>query len=383
MKKYLFIANSSKPTKKLYESKEKIYLNSFCIASIKAALSKGYQVYMGVNRKYAEELECDYPVKFYNSNTYRSLFNFIDNIKAYKSLSRFLDKEKIDVIHCNTPIGGLIGRLVGHRKRVSHIIYTVHGFHFFKGNSRIKNFIFKNVERYLSRKTDTLITINHEDYEVANTFKLKKNGKAYKIKGVGIDIKSFQTNRDSTYIRDILNLDKETVITITTGDLIKRKNLSSLIDIFKQLKDKKIHLVICGEGPELIKLRKKIKKFGLLDNIHLMGFRSDIKDLLASSDIFLFPSTQEGLPRSLMEAMATGLPSIVSSIRGNVDLISNGENGILCANNDLQCYVDNIEELSKSKNIRTRLGNNAKVFISKYDYEDVTKQITKIFEDNI
>src|SRR5690554_1070998 len=222
--KYLFISNSSKPSKEEYESKEKIKLNNFSIPNVEAALAMGYEVYMGINRKYAEELECEgYPVKFYDANIFRSIFNIKDNYKAYRNLKLFLKKHKIGVIHCNTPIGGFLGRICGKKAKVPKIIYTVHGFHFFKGNNTIKNFIFKGVEKRLAKITDNIITINEEDFLAANKFKLRNNGRVYKVNGVGINFSHSENYKDN-YIHEILEINRDNIVCVSAGDLIKRKN---------------------------------------------------------------------------------------------------------------------------------------------------------------
>ena len=190
-KGYLFISNSTKPSGEKAESLEPITIGTFALAAVDAAAKLGFKIYCGVNRSHPEQLTCtNYDVTFYNEHTYRNVFAWKDNWQAYKNLCAFLELHPdIEVIHCNTPIGGVIGRLCG-RKYHKKVIYTAHGFHFYKG-APLKNWLlFYPVEKWLARMTDVLITINQEDYELAcNRLKLRKGGKVFYIPGVGFNTK--------------------------------------------------------------------------------------------------------------------------------------------------------------------------------------------------
>ena len=165
MKKILFISNIAKN------------VGSFSIASIAAAKECGMEFYMAANWEQAgeEQISSDekkYNVKIYSIPLVRSPYS-PKNFKAYKRLVQIIESENIDYIHCNTPVGGLLGRLAGRKCKVKKIIYQAHGFHFYKG-APVKNWLlYYTVERWLARYTDAIITINHEDCERAKKFRLK------------------------------------------------------------------------------------------------------------------------------------------------------------------------------------------------------------------
>ena len=127
------------------------------------------------------------------------------------------------------------------------------------------------------------------------------------------------------------------------GELSKRKNYTTTIKAIAKLNNKNIHYLICGEGPELLRLQKLAKKLKIESQIHFLGFREDIKELLQISNIYISASKQEGLPRATMEAMAMGLPCIVSNIRGHIDLIEDNKGGYLC--NNIQDFSSSILKL--------------------------------------
>lgn len=382
MKGYIFISNSSRPTEEERKSREKVRITNFSKPCLEKALELGYKVFYGVNRDNPEELESELPIYFYDSHTYRSILDLKNNYIAYKNTIKLIKKENIDVIHCNTPVGGIIGRICGKKGNVNKVIYTVHGFHFYKGAPLINRTIFKMSEWIMAHWTDVIVTINQEDYEAAKKFRLKKNGKVYKINGVGIDTQEYGiSSQERKKIRNKLGFKEEDFICISVGDLVKNKNLTTLIRAISLLKGENIHYVVCGKGPEEKNLRQLAKNLGVEGKVHFMGFRKDIKNLLGISDCFLMSSKREGLPRSVMEAMATGIPCIVSDIRGNIDLIENNENGFLCEPNDYVNFARAIVKIQNDKNIVKKFRINNLKKIKKYDSKIVRKQIGNIYEE--
>lgn len=381
MKGYVFIGNSTKPTLKKLNSREIIKLDNVAIPCIDAALNLGYQVNVGVNRNNPFELSCEgYNIALYDSHTYRSIFAFKDNYIAYRNLTDIIKKHSINVIHCNTPVGGMIGRLAGKRYHVDKVIYTAHGFHFFKGAPLINRTLFKWAEQIMAHWTDVIITMNQEDYESAKKFRLRKGGKVYKVHGVGITLSEYNNIVvDRHQKRTELGLKDSDLVCISAGDIVARKNYAVAIDAIAKVNNPNLHYLICGVGPEKDKLEAQAKALGIEKQIHFLGFRKDVKELLKISDIFLFTSLQEGLPRSLMEAMAVGLPAVVSKIRGNVDLIEDGKGGFLCDPHDATAFARAIGMCSKEKCAEFSKRNLAE--IKKYDIRVVREEIMKIYEE--
>ncbi len=284
-----------------------------------------------------------YHVRIHQCHIFRKPYD-VRNLRGYREVCEIIKEEKIDMIHCNTPVGGVIGRMAGKKCGVKKVIYQAHGFHFYKGAPIWNWLLYYPVEKWLACFTDVLITINKEDYRLANKkMHLRNNGKIIYIPGVGIDLSQYRPG----------NTEKETddFILISIGDLIERKNYPAAIHAVIKAGEKskrRIRYLICGEGPERNKLENQIKNLKADEQIHLLGYRSDIKELLCFADAFLLTSFQEGLARSAMEAMAAGLPLICSDIRGNKDLVENGVNGYLCKTGEVQDYCEAILKLADS-----------------------------------
>lgn len=382
MKGYLFIENSSKPTEEEANSKKDVKLDNVSYPCLVNALKMGYDVYYGVNRNNPESLNCNLPIHLYDSHTYRSITAIKDNIIAYHNAKDIVSKGNIEVIHCNTPIGGLIGRLVGKNYHIDKVIYTAHGFHFFKGAPLFNRTILKMAERIMAHWTDAIITMNEEDYQSALKFKLRKGGKVYKVHGVGITLDDFSDIQvDYKTKRAELGLKDTDIVCISAGDLVARKNYGIAIEALAKIKNNNVHYLICGVGPEKDNLEKLAVENEIAERIHFLGFRSDVKELMKISDIFLFTTLQEGMPRSMMEAMASGLPCIASKIRGNVDLLDEGQGGYLREPSDLEGISECISSLLDNPSLREKMGKYNLEIIKSYDVKVVIREIEKIYKE--
>ena len=276
----------------------------------------------------------------------------------------------------------MIGRICGRKYKVKKIIYTAHGFHFYKGAPLINRTIFKWAEQLMARWTDVIITMNEEDYEAAREFKLKKGGKVYKVHGVGITLSEFQDLEDKREVkRKELGLSSKEIMLISAGDLVKRKNYDVAIKAIAKSNNPNLKYFICGRGPQLEQLKNLAISLGIENQVFFLGYRTDVKELMVASDIFLFTTLQEGLPRSMMEAMACGLPCVASNIRGNVDLITDGVEGYLCNPIDENEFWEAISKILDDNILREKMRNESKVRIKEFGIDVVKEEIMSIYKD--
>ena len=386
-KSYLFISNSVKPTIQEYESIEPIIIGNFESSSLYAARELGYKLFMGVSKAFPDEIRCathGYNITYYNEHIFRNIFAFKDNWIAYKNTCTLLDKHpEIRVIHCNTPIGGVIGRLAG-CKFNKKVIYMVHGFHFYKGAPLINWLLFYPIEKFLLRYTDVLITINSEDYSRAKNYKLRNNGNIYYVPGVGIDLSKLKnTPSVREQKRQELQLPSDAVVVIAVGRLDKNKNNALTIDAFSKMNNKNAYLIICGEGNQRQSLEEQISGLGLSGRVHLLGNRNDVLDLYRASDVFVLSSFREGLSRSIMEAMGVGLPCIVTRIRGNIDLIEEGQGGYCVAPTDSTTFAKYLDILSENVEMRNRFSQYNLNKIQIFSDVEVKKKMFEIFKQEL
>ena len=366
---------------------DKRMTGSFNGTAIAAAHNLGKEFINVANRSEATESDTKldeekWGVKLLHIDLERSPYKFCRNYRAYRQLIKIIKDYEIEYIHCNTPVGGLLGRLAGKRCKVKKVIYQVHGFHFYKGAS-IKNWlIYYPVEKWLAHYTDALITINREDFVLAKSkMRLRKNGKVYYVPGVGIDTMPYDLSENSRHEKRCeLKLGENDIALISMGDLIERKNYDTAIRAIAEANEPKLNYFICGKGPEEANLKLLVKSLGISEQIHFLGFRSDIKELLDAVDIFLFTTKQERLPRSMMEAMASGLPCVVSKIRENIDLLKNVNGGFLCEATDVSAYAEKLKLLANDTALRKKMGTNNLITIQKFNTEIASEELRKAYE---
>lgn len=283
----------------------------------------------------------------------KSPYRVWKNVQALKKIIEIIREENIDFVHCHNPMGGVLGRLaVLLAKRKVHVIYTAHGFHFYKG-APLKNWIlYYPVERFLARYTDTLITINQEDKLNAEKFHLKKGGKLFAIPGVGVDLEKYcirQEQREAA--REVLEVKKGELCLMTAALLDKDKNHRIILKLLAQWKKDKdfpnMKYVICGDGPYRTRLEKEVKRKGLEHMVSFVGFRQDLPFLLQGVDLFLFPSKREGLGMAALEAMACAVPVAAAENRGTKEYIRHGKNGFLCDGRKTEGFKEAIQNVWK------------------------------------
>lgn len=327
-------------------------------------------------QKLKEYLENEH-IQIHQIDFERSMFKIGSHIRSYKQIKKLMNEREYDLIHTHTPISSLITRIAFKNSRIFNkcrMIYTAHGFHFFKGNNPLKNFLFRNIERHGAKYTDTLITINKEDYAAAKKFKLRKNGTVEYVPGVGIDIdkiNSIQGNKEE--LCKELNIPVDSILLLSVGELNDNKNHKVVIECLPKL-PKNVHYLICGVGPLKEQHEELAKKLDVSDRLHLLGYRNDVIRIMKSCDVFIFPSKREGLSVALMEAMACGLPCIASEIRGNIDLIQNKPKNYLFKQKNSEDIISLIFMIIKSNFYKDYVVN-----MNQYSKISLKKLMKKIY----
>lgn len=362
-------------------------IGQFNMSNIQILQEMGYEVHVACDirdrsvwneekiRNFKENL-MNKNIQLYQIDFSRNALKIWNHIRAYKQLLNLVEKEQYNLIHCHTPIAGALSRLVCHNTSIK-CIYTAHGFHFFKG-APLKNWLlFYPMEKWCSKYTDALVTINTEDYKLAKSkFKAKQ---VYYIPGVGVDTKEFMLDKyDKISLREEFNVPPNAKVLLSIGELNKNKNHQLVIKALSEIGNKNIYYIIAGSGGEEHYLNRLINKLHLQNQIKLLGYYKQVKKLYAIADAFIFPSYREGLSVALMEAISTGLPIACSKIRGNVDLVDDDVGCLFEPNNIEECknaiikleYV-NIEQI-KEHNYKK---------IKSFDIGVINKMMKKVYLD--
>ena len=305
----------------------------------------------------------------------RSIKKIGNILQSYKMVKSLVEREHYQIVHCHSPIGGVICRLACRkaRKTGTKVVYTAHGFHFFKGASKAAWLVYYPVEKWCSKYTDVLITINQEDFE--NARKMNARRVEY-VPGIGVHTEEIANIViDRTSMRSSFGFDDKDFVFMSAGQISVRKNHEVVIRALAQIKNEKVKYLIVGFGEEQERLTKLVDELGLKNRVIFAGYRKDVKEILHAVDGFAFPSLQEGLPVALMEAMAVGLPVVCSRIRGNIDLIKDGEGGYLYACYDIDGFAEGMMKIFNDH----KIGLKNMETIKEFDFCKVLEKMSCIY----
>ena len=362
----------------------KTHMMQFHLPYLKMFQDMGWETAVASRNDYEDPADCVIP---YCDTYYDIPFERMPwkpkNLTAYRMLKKIIDEGDFDLIHCHTPVGAMIARLaaLSARKKGTRVIYTAHGFHFFKGAPLLNWLVFFPAELLLEPVTDVLITINREDYDRA-----KRTMKAKRIEyvpGIGIDTGRFHA--DPVVYREKrreLGFREEDFLLLTVAEMTKNKNHITHLQALALLKDREefenMHYLIVGRGEEWPGLEQSAKDLGIADHVHFLGYRTDAPDMYRCSDLFLFITLREGLSVALIEAMGSGMPIICTEIRGNTDLVEDGVSGMFAQNNP-EAVAEAILQLYRAPQKRAAYGAAAAEKVKLFDNTNVHSQVKDIY----
>lgn len=345
---------------------------------------KGYEVHVAARNNLAEKngMALDFADKVFDVPFSRSPLSRT-NIRTYKELKKIIDSTNYEIIHCNTPVGGVLTRLAARaaRKKGTKVIYTAHGFHFYKG-APLKNWLlYYPVEKALAKYTDILITICDEDYRLAKDKRFRTN--ICRIHSVGCDLKRFRVCpvEESCNLRKSKGFHENDIIALCVGELNDNKNQMVLLKALpKIVKDiPQFRLLLAGNGPNYEALLHTIRNSNMEDHAQLLGYRNDLPEYLCLCDMVVSASIREGLGMNILEAMACGKPVVASRNRGHKELVDDGVSGFLVSANNPDEFATAIIELAINADLRYQMGKLGQKKASKYSQQVVKSELSDIY----
>lgn len=321
----------------------------------------GCEVHVAARNNLAEKngLKLDFVEQVFDVPFQRSPFS-PKNLEAHKQLRKIIDKGGYDVVHCNTPVGGVVGRLAARksRKRGTKAFYTAHGFHFYKGAPRKNWLIWYPVEKFMCRYTDRLITITQEDYDLASA---KFSTQVERIHGVGANAAKYRrlSETECLALRQELGYAEDDKLLLCTGELLPNKNQITAIRAMKTLIEQqaKAKLLLAGNGPTLAELQAEITALGLHNCVEFLGYRTDLERYANIADVIVSCSYREGLPMNIVEGMLLGKPVVASYNRGHRELIVPQKTGYMVPPADSDAFAEKIAVLLNDSELAGRMGH--------------------------
>lgn len=333
------------------------FLWKFEMENVKILQQMGYVVHYAANMNEPHYLPGPEKiqalgVQAHHIDIARSPFMVQYNYAALHQLAAIIKSYQIRILHCHTPVGGLLGRLAGRLCKGLVVIYTAHGFHFYRGAPLLNRVAYYSVEKALAKSTDFLIVINREDYEIAKKFRLKKNGRVEQIPGVGLDLEKFHPLPEERrrILRRQLGIGTEDCFFVSVGELNENKNHRVVLEALDKLRHLRgslagIRYGICGDGFFRDRLQRWIAELNLSGVVTLYGYRTDIPQMLGCADAAVFPSIREGLGMAGLEALAMGIPVIAADNRGTREYMRHGKNGFVCSPHNGEEFARSMERI--------------------------------------
>lgn len=343
----------------------------------------GCQVHVAAKDNLAEKngLTLDFADKVYNIPFSRSPKS-PDNLTAYKQLKKIIDEENYDIIHCNTPMGGIVTRLAARkaRKNGTKVYYTAHGFHFYKGASKKNWLVFYPIEKHFAKYTDKLITINREDFKLAQE-KFKTDVRY--IHGVGVDEKRYYPvgEEEKQKIRSELGFTPTQKILLCVGELLPNKSQKTAVRAIKMLKNDfpDCVLLLAGNGPERENLENEIKECGVEENVKMLGYCTCLEKYQRIADLSVSCSRREGLPLNIVEAMLTENPVVASFNRGHCELIEDGKSGYIVPFDDASAMYKSALDILSNADKSRNMGKYGREIALNYGFESVKDELESIY----
>ena len=258
----------------------KTHINTFHLPFLKMFKEYGWEVHVAAKNDFVDEPcvipNCD---RHFDIDFARSPFSK-SNIKAYKQLKQIIETNHYDIIHCHTPVAGVLTRLAARTAKGTTVIYTAHGFHFYQGAPLINWLVYYPVERVCGKFTDKLITVNQEDYHRANSWRLRNNGKIYYVHGIGVDLEEIQNiSINKVQKKKEIGISNDVKVLLSVGELNKNKNHEIIIRVLSKLTNKNFIYLICGNGELKEYLKNLAKELGVSDKVKFLGYRKDVLEI--------------------------------------------------------------------------------------------------------
>ncbi|MDB9253342.1 glycosyltransferase family 4 protein [Halorubrum ezzemoulense] len=340
---------------------------------------KDYDVHLGFGNEYdqgrVDSIEED-GIKVYHFDQIRH-YSLGRTIPAVLQVKRYLEENQIDLIHTHSTEAGIIGRWAGMLARTPVIIHEIHGDPITQDRSFLLN-AFVWLMEWLSAPIASKIVVGAD--QVRETFLNRRIGTEtqYEVIYDGIDIKHFE-NASPTQLSES-DADLQLLF---VGRLENGKGLFDLIEAFNRLEGHNVDLIIAGDGKIKSELKRSVQKKGLEQSVHLLGYREDVPELLAASDVLVLPSYREGTPRVISEALASRTPIISTRIAGIPEQVPHGECGLLIEPGDVDALVDALDRLLSSEGLRQRMSESCRSQVERFSIEREQREIVKLYNKHL
>ncbi len=312
-------------------------------------------------------------------------YNVFSHFASLKALRRLMLKEQFEVVHTHTPIASLIGRFAAKLSRVPLVLYTAHGFYFHDRMAPSARRFFVGLEKAGGMFTDYIFTVSGEDCASAVSLNIIDEDKVEHT-GIGVDLDRFDPKRFAGMrdgIRGRLGIAPDRPVVCIVGRLVREKGYIELVQAVEKIARVIRNVLVLVVGGALdsdyddasAEIMQAVAEKDLDNQFMFLSFRSDVEELLYASDVFTLPSYREGLPVSVMEAMAMELPVVATNIRGSRETVRDGVSGFLVEVGDIDALADALISLLADEDKRREMGMRGREIVSeRFDEKVVVRK---------
>ncbi len=298
-------------------------------------------------------------------------YNPVTAVPAVRSIAMYIRRQGFNLVHTHSTEAGIVGRLAAHRVGVP-VVHTVHGVPFADDRHDLLTRFVLACERRVAPMTDRIVTNADaiaEDYLQRGIGQPDQYTTVYS----GIDVEQFAVAEPAT------DLPGEGLRITMISRLVEGKGLGVLLDCVDALDREDITVCVVGDGPEREPFEADVRRRGLGDIVYTLGYREDIDQILAVTDVFVLPSFREGTPRVITEAMASGLPVVATNIAGIPEQVTDGENGYLVPTGDPDAIADRLGRLLDDAALREEFGLASRECAKRFSVETMVEDLDAIY----
>jgi len=304
------------------------------------------------------------------------------DILATLELWKIFQSERPLVVHTHSSKAGILGRIAAALAGVPVVVHTYHGFGFHDRQNPLVKFVYVSLERLCARLTTRLVYVSIANAQYAERQKLGPAQGATIIRS-GVRLSDFPAKVDAAKLKMSAGIGMHKPVVVSIGNLKPQKNAGDFVAAAAKVSQKfpDARFVFIGDGPQRRALEARAFSLGLEGKIMFLGWRKDAAQWLAASDVFAMTSLWEGLPRALVEALRTGLPSVCYATDGVVDVLRDGENGFVVPAGDVGAFAERLELLLGDAALRRRLGAAAAASIGpEFDLDGMVRAQETLYE---
>ncbi len=305
------------------------------------------------------------------------------DILAASKIWSILEKEKVDIVHTHSSKAGILGRPSATMAKVPLVIHTVHGWGFYPGQFFLTQWLYQKLERGVARDTDLLIAVSEENKKTGLEVGIGRK-EQYRVIHSGIDPKAYIVSSVvAQKVRKQIGVQDRPAVLILSN-FKKQKSPLDVVRVAKALVEKipSVLFLWAGDGPQRKKIVKLIMNNGLRKNFKLLGWREDVAQLLAATDVLLLTSLHEGLPRVVLQAMAAGKPVVATAVNGTPEAVKQGVTGFLHRPRDIQGMAGSLFKVLANETLARKMGQaGRKALKGSFVIQEMLRQIEKLYDE--